>query len=283
MSGRTSVLTAVALLVACGGGAPVSSSAPTSPPAPTPVSVASATPAPNPNNAFRVALLLSAARSPSNADVTRVFTKANELLGLKTGESMVLTETAVVGTGNPVAYAVAYVNAHASNPPDGVIVLTDDPQATLPGGYSVSITRPAGTQNRFPSPVVGDGRVYVAAIDFFHMYSRCGYDDAGNRIGTVSANGECRNRAGIACVDNGRYWTCPDTLGDLYAQPDYFIGATIVHEFLHPFGSEGALDHWGAPPCVNRGGMSAADATNSPLAQQNYGMCPDLYPRFRHR
>jgi hypothetical protein len=76
---------------------------------------------------------------------------------------------------------------------------------------------------------------------------------------------------------------CPDSLTDLYAQPDRFIACTIVHEFMHPFGAEGNYDHYGTDQCTSRTGMSRAQAQDRRLFQENCGMCPDVYTRFRHR
>jgi len=84
-------------------------------------------------------------------------------------------------------------------------------------------------------------------------------------------------------VNNGRYWTCPDALTDLYADSDYFAACTVVHEFMHPFGPEGNNDHYGTSQCTARTGMSAADAQDLRLFQQSCGMCPDLYSKFRHQ
>ncbi len=41
------------------------------------------------------------------------------------------------------------------------------------------IAPPFPFQNEYPSPVpsVGSSRIYVAVVDFDHMYARCGYDD----------------------------------------------------------------------------------------------------------
>lgn len=196
---------------------------------------------------------------------------------------MTQTDLVDVGPGTALSQATAYVNAHASSPPDGILSLSDDSTATTYGGYSQTLNLPPPNQNRFPSPSVGAGKAYLAVVDFFHMYARCGYDGSGNHISDVSSGGECRNRSGLTCVNNGRYWTCPDVLTDLYADPDYFTGCSVVHEFLHPFGTEGNYDHYGTAQCTARTGMSQADAQDLRLFQQNCGMCPDLFQKFRHR
>jgi hypothetical protein len=233
--------------------------------------------------AFRVATLLSAARQPSAADLERVFLRANQILLLKTGERMSQVDLATPAPGSPVSQAQAYVSARASGPPDGVLVLSDDATATSAGGYSSNVPLPPPNQNHFPSPIVGSGRAYVAVVDFFHMYARCGYDSQGHHVSGQSSGGECRSRSGLVCVNNGEYWMCPDALNDLYADRDYFAACTIVHEFMHPFGPAGNFDHYGTDQCRARTGMSAADAANLTLAQQSCGMCPDVYGSFKRR
>jgi hypothetical protein len=264
------------LLTACGGSDRAS---PTAPPSPTSSPDVPAVA----GEAFRVAVLLSTASVPTDADVQRTLARASDILSEKTGARMSQTDLVVVGPGSTGSQAQSYINAHAASPPDGVLAFSDDANATSFGGYSLTVALPAPNVNRFPSPVVGESRAYLAVVDFFHKYARCGYDNAGNRIGSTSAGGECRNRSGLMCVFNGRYWACPDSLGDLYADPDYYNACTVVHEFTHPFGSEGNFDHYGTAQCTSRTFMSQAEAQDLRLFQQSCGMCPDVYRQFRHR
>lgn len=276
---RQAALCGLLLLPVLAAGCGSSGSSPT---VPTPTSPSPGVPSAN-DTPFRVAVLLSASRVPSPDDISRVFARGNDILFQKTGEHMTRTDVMTVGPGSALSHAVAYVNAHATAPPEGVLAFSDDSTATTFGGYSQTFDLPPPNENRFPSPVVGSAKGYLAVVHFFHMYARCGYDNAGNRIGSTSSGGECRNRSGLICVNNGRYWTCPDTLNDLYADPDYFIACSVVHEFMHPFGTEGNFDHYGTAQCIARTGMSQADAQNLTLAQQSCGMCPDLYQKFRRR
>lgn len=273
-SRSTAFLLTALLAAACGGGQSSSSTAPAGP-TPSPPS--------GTTGAFRMAVLLSASRVPSSADVARVVARASDVLYLKTGSTLSQTDLVAAGPGSAYSQAMAYVWANSAAPPDGVLAFSDDFDATNFGGYSQTFSLPWPSTNGFPSPFLGGNKAYLAVVDFFHMYARCGYDDAGNRIGDRSAGGECRNQSGLACVDNGRYWMCPNTLSDLYADPDYFIACIIVHEFLHPFGSEGSYDHYGTAQCTSRTGMSAADAQSLNLFQQSCGVCPDVFSRFRHR
>jgi hypothetical protein len=232
---------------------------------------------------FRVAVLLAEASPPALADVIRVFDKANELLQLRTGARMARADVSNAGPGVPSTLARAYMDSMPPVLPDGILALSDDATATSFGGYSQTLLMAPPYANRYPAPS-GDSRAYLAVVHFEHKYARCGYDASGNtRIGDRSAGGECRNQTGLLCVDTGRYWQCPDTLSDLYSQPDHFPACTIVHEFMHPFGSAGNFDHYGTAQCTSRTGMSSAAASDRAQFQQHCGICPDLYLRFRPR
>ena len=123
----------------------------------------------------------------------------------------------------------------------------------------------------------------IAAVDFSHKYARCGYNDQGDRVSNTSFGGECRNSTGLMCVlrTDGAYWVCPNSLSDLYAEQDYFIAGTFVHEFMHPFGAAGNNYHYGTALCAARTGISAGDAANLVPFQRSFGMCPDLFLNFR--
>ena len=271
----------VALLLAfsgCGGGS-TPAQAPNTPSSP-PAGAQHAA-----NGVFDVVVLVGTLpRTPSRAEVERVFSVAATALQGKTGERMVLRDVVFgVSGSNPSADASLYIASHSQNPPEGVIVLSEDSTARTFGGYSVTVVGPAGYQSEFSSPRVGADKVYVAVVRLDHPYARCGYDDAGNRISDVSVGGECRNQPGTACVARGDRYMCATAVNDLYAQPDVFPASTFVHEFMHPFGFEanGSQDHYATSQCIQRSGMSPQQASSVTDFQQNYGMCPDVYPRFR--
>jgi hypothetical protein len=259
---------------ACGGGdAGRGTPSPVAPSPPSP-------PGASGDRAFQVAVLLNASQSPSDEDVRRVLARADDILFRKTGERMKQTDLRAVAPGDALSRAQAYVQEQSA-PPDGVLLFSDDTSASRFGGYSLTFPLPAPHANRYPSPVKGRNAAYLAVVHYSHMYGRCGYDDAGNRIGQTSSNGECWGQDGVVCVDNGRHQACPGAESDPNAEPDYFVACTIVHEFLHPFGSDGNNDHYGSPQCMARTGMSQSDAFNRVLSQQSCGMCPDLFTRFR--
>ena len=229
---------------------------------------------------FRVAILLAAANTQSVSDVTRVFDKANQLLMSLTGERMIQVDLATVGPGVPIDLARTYMSSLPGPQPDGVLALSDDATATSFGGYSTTFVMPPPYANRYPNSA-GASRAYLAVVHFEHKYARCGYNfETGPRVSDRSIGGECRGQPGLICVDNGRYWQCPDSLSDLYSEPDRFVASSIVHEFMHPFGSAGDRDHFGTPECVARTGQPGSDRL---ISQQHCGMCPDLFLKFRPR
>lgn len=268
-----------ALASGCGGGStPPAANAPSAAPS------ASATP----RAEFDVAVLVDAdGRQPAREEIERAFAKADAKLRQKTGEGINLTEVAFAVPRGPsvTTMATTFLAARAARPPEGLLLLLNDATSTSFGGYSVTVQPPFPFVNQFPSPVqsVGAGRVYVAVMHFDHFYARCGYDGQQRRVSDVSFGGECRGRNGLPCVlkPGGEYWTCPDVLEDAYSDWDYYKGCTIVHELIHPFGTEGNLDHYGTPQCIARGGVTQAQAGDTRMAQDNCVMCPDLYPRFK--
>jgi hypothetical protein len=237
---------------------------------------------------FDVAILVDAeGRQPERVEIDRAIAKADAKLRQKTGEGITVQEVAFAVPRGPgvTTMATSFLAPHAARPPEGLLILANDTTSTTFGGYSFTVQPPFAFVNQFPSPVptVGSGRVYVAVMHFDHFYARCGYDNQQRRVSDVSFGGECRGQNGMTCVlrPGGEYWTCPDALNDLYSDWDYYKGCTIVHEFLHPFGTEGNLDHYGSPPCIARGAITQAQAGETRMAQDNCVMCPDVYTRFK--
>jgi hypothetical protein len=233
---------------------------------------------------FRVAILTSAAKIPAREDIARVFAKAQEILFQKTGQRMVQIALEDLGhKDRAIQLAQSWIDAHAEAPPDGIILFADDPEVVTYGGHTGAVALPAGRQNHYGNETAPANVAYVAVIDAFHLYARCGYDSKLNHTSPRSIGGECRGQRGVTCVDNGSYWMCPDATKDLNADHDYFIGCDIVHEFIHPVGTLGDNDHYGTRQCTERTGMSSADANDRTLFQQSCGMCPDLFAQFRPR
>jgi hypothetical protein len=281
-----SVATLLVVILAisrCSGASP----SPLPTPAPTP-------PAPSPPtgaaNRMSVAILVdSRAPQTPRGDVERVFARAVQTLLEKTGESMAAAELTYGPAGATTSDIVARYLATkvAATAPDGILIFTNDASAHTYGGYSFVVPGPTGFQSRYPSPrpEVGAGKVYIAVVEFDHLYAKCGYGDSDTHTSSVSVGGECFNRPGTPCVAQGSAWVCSTALADLYIDHDYFTAASIVHEFLHPFGIDAneSFDHYGTPACIARTGMTSAQAADRNQAELNCGLCPDVFPRFRHR
>jgi hypothetical protein len=251
-----------------------------------PVSPTSTGPSSAPNGRFDVAVIVDpAAVETTDADIRRVFDTASAKLRERTGETMAITEISRPSSppGNVRSLVDAYLASRPRVAPEGVVVVTHDETAHVFGGYSYSQAAPFTFVNEYPSPVVGADKIYVSAIEFTHPYARCGYNDALQHVSGVSIDGECRNRPGTLCVLQGAWWKCADALSDLYSSDDYFTGCSIVHEFVHPFGTEGNYDHWGTPQCMTRTGMDAQRASDLREGQAYCQMCPDVYAKFRRQ
>ena len=230
---------------------------------------------------FRVAILNASSSAKPTADVMRVFDVANGLLFERTGARMRLIDMRDALPDTPSRIATIYFESSPPEQPDGLIIWSEDATAVSFGGYSQAILRPAPFSNRFPA-TSGSNRLFVSSIHYDHKYGRCGYDTTGGiRISDKSANGECRNRSGLMCVDNGRFWECPDVRENLYAQPDMFLASTIVHEFMHPVGLAGNDDHYSTSTCIARAGMTPSQGSDLARSQWHMGMCPDVFLRFR--
>ena len=235
---------------------------------------------------FKVAILAMDTRGdPRLTDVERIFARASSIFQSKTGVSLSMIDYRPAPPGVPLDQARAYfANLAPGRPiPSGILAYSDDTTAVTYGGYAQAFQLPAPYENPFPVLNQPANRAYLAVSNYSHIYSRCGYDNQGARIGERSANGECRGQSGLICVDNGRNWVCPNSQADLYAEDDYYAACTIVHELAHPFGPAGNDDHYGTPQCRSRTGMSATQAGDVRLSQSSCGLCPDVYAAIHRR
>jgi len=193
--------------------------------------------------------------------------------------------------GNVGDLAHDYIQSHTSSLPNGIIIFSygDDDLARTYGGYAYSVNGPPGFRNTFKSPVVGDNRVYISVQHWSHRYAGCGYGSTTAEAPTrnTSFNGECSNRNGVPCVEKNGYSMCSTAVDDLYASSRTYLAASIIiHETMHLFGHEGAMDHFGTEACSARMVAEASDrpynADTFDSAQFDYynGMCPYVYDNF---
>lgn len=270
---RAAALLGLVVLAGCGGGG-----GPAGPSATQPSSTPGRLSA---NRVFDIALVIADPRGLSVAQASAIATQAVATLRSRANLTAALLSPAL-GSGPGPAAGAQWLAARGLDAPEAVVVFSDDTMARTYGGYASSLTLPAGAPpNEFPAPGQPADRISEPIVDGLHWYARCGYDENLNRVSEVSVGGECRNRPGTPCVPNGAYWMCADATADLYADPAYFNGCTIVHELAHFYGySSNSLDHYGTPECRARTGMGQTEASDLRLAQLHCTICPDVYSRF---
>lgn len=232
------------------------------------------------NGLFDVVVVVDRSVFPtvSDEDVTETFTRVAELMEARLGVTMRLQEIVEIpelGDGKGLFHEALSALAEL---PEGVILFAygSDDQAELYGGYSKSKGRGEDYCNEFASPTDGQSAIYVAVVDWDHRFGACGYDASGKLVRRTSADGECFNTPDTPCVWNGEYSICENALHHPYAVPGEFRVASIVHEFLHPFGTNGSLDHYGTAACVAM--MNGEPLPEPP--EDYFNMCPPVLETF---
>jgi hypothetical protein len=235
---------------------------------------------------FQISVIVDLSSEPVPADALQIaLEEANAILLERTGFTFSLIEVVErFPEGSRLLLADQYLDTTTSPIPNGIVILSfgDDDRARTYGGYSTWIAGPEGFHNAFVSPVAGDRHVYLAFLHWGHRYARCGYGDSETPTSATSIDGECRNQPGSACTMHNGYSMCSTMVDDLYAStPTYFVAANIVHEFMHPFGVNGAYDHYGTEDCQSAMGWTPANWTFSNEQALIYvGMCPNVFDRF---
>jgi hypothetical protein len=240
------------------------------------------------NGLFDVVVVVDRSVFPtvSDGEVTETFTRVAERMEKRLGVTprlQAILEIPALGKGKINFYSLLDTLAEM---PEGVVLFSHGSfdRAETYGGYSTTVALcgsatmvpPVLYCNEFASPHAGSSSVYIAVVDWDHYYSRCGYDEEGNQVRDVSANGECHNMNDVPCVWNGEYSICESALHHPYAVPGEFRVATIIHEFLHPFGVNGNLDHYGTAVCV---AMMNGELLPEP-PEDYFNMCPPVMETF---
>ncbi|MFH1170495.1 MAG: hypothetical protein V1704_02960 [Candidatus Vogelbacteria bacterium] len=169
--------------------------------------------------------------------------------------------------------------------PEFIIFFRPDNIAALSGGYAESYESLNNNyRNRFMSAdnySNRTGRIYIAVVDWNHMFSKCGYDSSDpqnpRHISNVSIGGECQNTPGTACIFKDGYYRCnvDESLNSPYAVPGVFVASTVIHELMHQFGGDWIYDHYGSTKCVM--------PTITPYAFEEFtGICPRVFENFKN-
>ncbi|TAK14390.1 MAG: hypothetical protein EPO32_02210 [Anaerolineae bacterium] len=176
----------------------------------------------------------------------------------------------------------AYMAAHPGDLPNGILVFSvgDDDGAKINRGYAQQIPAPDDFRNPFVSPYLDGSYMYVAVLYFNYHYAACGYGGADDIQSPVSVGDECRGEEGTPCVEWEGMQICDFVLPILEERTPVDMAAqVVVHEFMHPFGSEGGGDHFGTEPCNAVMGLPEGTFNNGESDHYN-GMCPNVYETF---
>lgn len=246
---------------------------------------------PDVRGVFRVAILVDTSSDAVESSLAeQALYEASDLLYQHTGFVFELTDFTEIAPpeGTPREQLVdQYIESNLENLPDGIVYYTwgTDNATTVYGGFSTQASVPDPTfRNHFRNIRGVEDRIYVANNHWGHRYAQCGYGDATleEPVSDVGIEGECRNQPGTPCVDKYGYSMCSTAVDDRYASTaTYFAGSTILHEFLHPFGMQGAGDHYGTPTCQEQMGWDESNWTfELSDAQLHAGMCPHVFENF---
>ena len=128
----------------------------------------------------------------------------------------------------------------------------DDGRAKIDRAYAQRVPGPEGFRNPFVSPIpeVGDSHVYIAVLQFNHLYAACGYAGMDTIQSPFSSGAECRGVEGEICAEWEGLQVCPVALPFLEGKTRIDMAAEpVVHEFMHPFGLGGPDAHYGTEAC----------------------------------
>lgn len=236
------------------------------------------------DRAFSVAVIVDSQSEPVRREEAQaVIGEASKFLYGLTSTHLAMTDYLEdAGGGSTNDLASRYIHARTAALPNGVVVFSrgGTSQVEMAGGYGYALPGPAGFRNVFASPVTGSGQIYVAVADLKARYAPCGYGGAETSKSATSLNGECRNKAGTACLQHNGYSICSDSVAHLYAStPTYYASSTIIHAYLHLFSPGGDVDHYNTPECKRS--MGYPDQYFDLQEAQYYNdLCPYVYEEF---
>jgi len=235
--------------------------------------------------AFKIAVIVDAATDQvSRKEVEKVFAivapRFLELTGFHL-ETIAIVEDSRGGSIERIA--TNYLE-QASEIPNGILIFSvgDDDRAIINRAYAQRVPGPEGFRNSFVSPIpgVGDSHVYIAVVQFNHLYAACGYASMDTIQSPFSSGDECGGVEGEICAEWEGLQVCPVALPFLEGRTRIDMAAEpVVHEFMHPFGLGGADAHYGTEACNLAMGREP-DYHDEAEGIFFNGMCPNVYDVF---
>ena len=235
---------------------------------------------------FKIAVIVDTATDPvSREDVEAVLTLvAPEFIELS-GFQLETIEILENSRGGSIERIATDFLQRAREVPNGILIFSvgDDNRAKINRAYAQQVPGPEGFRNPFVSPIphLEDSHVYIAVVQFNHLFAACGYGGADTIQSPVSIGDECRGEVGSACAAWEGMQVCEIALPFLEGRTRIdMVAEPIVHEFLHPFGLLGGPDNnYGTEACNLAMGWPP-DHFDEEEARANAGMCPNVVENF---
>lgn len=247
------------------------------------VQVACADPPP----AFKIAVIIDATTDPVRREEVEevlaiVAPRFLELTGFRL-ETIAIVED---GRGGSIERIATNYMEETSEIPNGILIFSvgDDDRAKVNRAYAQWVPGPEGFRNPFVSPIpdVGDSHVYIAVVQFNHLYAACGYGGMDTIQSPFSSGDECRGVEGEICAEWEGLQVCPVALPFLEGNTRIDMAAEpVVHEFMHPFGLGGSEVHYGTEACNLAMGWKPDHFDEAEGIFHN-GMCPNVYSVFKN-
>jgi hypothetical protein len=234
---------------------------------------------------FKIAVIVDTATDPVSREeveavVEIVTPRFKELTGFRL-ETIEIVEDARGGSIERIA--TDYME-QAPEIPNGILIFSvgDDDRAKINRAYAQQVPGPQGFHNSFvsPYPHLGDSHVYIAVLQFNHLYAACGYAGMDTIQSPFSSGDECRGVEGEICAEWEGLQVCPVALPFLEGRTRTDMAAEpIVHEFAHPFGLGGPDAHYGTEACNLAMGWEPDHNDEAEGIFYN-GMCPNVWDAF---
>jgi len=239
-----------------------------------------------PPPAFQIAVIVDTATDPvSQEEVEEVLAivapRFLELTGFRLETIAIVAD----GRGGSIERIATNYMEQASKIPNGILIFSvgDDGRAKIDRAYAQRVPGPDGFRNPFVSPIpdVGDSHVYIAVLQFNHLYAACGYAGMDTIQCPFSSGDECRGVEGETCAEWEGLQVCPVALPFLEGNTRIDMAAEpVVHEFMHPFGLGGPDAHYGTEACNLAMGREPDYFDEAEGIFYN-GMCPNVYDVFK--
>jgi len=235
---------------------------------------------------FKIAVIVDAVTDPvSREEVEAVLALVTPAFNEVTGFRLETVEIVEDGEGGSIErIATSYIE-QAREAPNGILIFSvgDDDRAIINRAYAQQVPGPAGFRNLFVSPIphLGDSHVYIAVVQFNHLFAACGYGGMDTIQSPVSIGDECRGEVGSACAAWEGMQVCQIALPFLEGRTRIdMVAEPVVHEFLHPFGLLGGPNnHYGSEACNLAMGWEP-DHFDEAESASYAGMCPNVVENF---